>query len=206
MHTAYLNLVPKPESKDPESYIDSSLMPFKLLQDIKTTYSINISVVQRATFNISETLNDISYHFIMDEFESALRWWQEPESIFQLLADMEPDIIHVSGLNLPLQFRWLRRIVGDKIKIIGEHTGETFWAQRNLWIQQFGLRVVDGFIFKKIKDAHAWTKASVILEKQPIAEIDLFAMNPQETAKLMVKFYNKLLTTKDREGIETSKK
>jgi hypothetical protein len=206
MHIAFLNLVPKPDLKDPESYINSSLLPYKLLQDIKTTYSMNISVVQRATFNTSDTLSDISYHFITDEFEPALRWWQEPESIFQLLADMDPDIIHISGLNLPLQFRWLRRIIGDNIKLIGEHTGESFWAQRNLWIQQFGLRVVDGFIFRKIKDAQAWTKASVILERQPVAEIDLFSKNPQEAVKSMVKFYNEILSTKNTEGIETSKK
>ena len=122
----------------------------------------------------------------------TLRWWQEPVEVFEHISEMQPDIIQVRGLDLPLQFRWLRRVVGNKIKIIGEHTGETIWASRNLWLQQFGLRVVDSFIFKNMKDVIAWTKASVILDKQPITEIKFSTKNPEAGAKSLLKFYNTL--------------
>jgi hypothetical protein len=192
MHLAYLNLVPGSDLPDPESYHKSSIFPQQFLLELKKTQATDISIVQRTSFDIIKTIDDISYHFITDEFKSELRWWQEPESIFQVLADIHPDLIHVNGLDLPLQFRWLRRIVGDNVKIVGEHTGKTFWAQRNLWLQQFGLRVVDGFIFKSLEEAQAWIKASVILDKQPVIEIPSLTKNPKEAAKSLIEFYKEL--------------
>ncbi len=196
MHIAYLNLIPDTNLDDPEAYFNSSHLPHKLYEELLNGLPEAISVVQRATFDKTEILEKVSYYFVSDEFAPLLRWWQEPIPMFELLSEIQPDIIQVSGLNLPLQFRWLRRMVGDKIKIVGEHTGESIWASRNLWLQQFGLRVVDGFIFKNMKDAQSWTKASVILEKQIISEISLSAKNPEATAKSLIKFYNELLTTK----------
>lgn len=197
MKIAYLKLLPDGNFKDPEAYIESMYLPDKLLQELRTTHLLTINVVQRITFNSTKNVNNISYYFVTDEFAPLLRWWQEPVPVLQLLSKIEPDIIHVSGLNLPLQFRWLRRIIGDGIIIIGEHTGESIWANRNLWLQQFGLRVVDGFIFNNMKDAHPWTKASVILEKQPIAEIATSSKDITETAKLLMNFYTELRTTKN---------
>ena len=192
MHVAYLNFIPDSDSSEVESYLKESHLPLNLYQDIRNTYSIDLSIIQRALFSTSTIVDDISYYFISDEFKSELRWWQEPESTLQAVAKSNPDIIHVIGLDLPLQFRWLRRIIGEKVIIIGEHTGKTFWAQRNLWLQQFGLRVVDGFIFKNISDAQAWIKASVILERQPFITIPSLNKNIKDSAKSLIKFYNEL--------------
>lgn len=197
MHILYLCLKPEPEYRDPDTYINSSQLPSGLFGNLTKDHSATVSVVLRAPHNKSLRIDNIDYTFIKDEFEPVLRWWQEPEQVFQHIHNLNPDFIILKGLNLPLQFRWLRRIVGDKTVIVGEHTGETIWANRNLWLQQFGLRVVDGFIFKKISDSHSWTKASVILETQPITKIDLNAKKHQNTAKSILNFYNQLLTTKD---------
>jgi hypothetical protein len=196
MKFAYLYLISEFKFNDPETYIESSHRPHTIFQEIKTEQDINIHIVQRAPFKIARTINNIDYYFIKDEFDHILRWWQEPEAVFQLLADIQPDLIHVCGLNLPLQFRWLRRIVGENVIIVGEHTGETIWAHRNLWLQQFGLRVVDGFIFKKLKEAEIWIKSSAILEKQPVAEIPYSKKDPNKTAKLLMKFYSDLMAMK----------
>lgn len=193
MHIAYLNLIPDTNLDDPEAYFNSSHLPHKLYEELSNGLRESISVVQRATFDATTTVEEVSYYFVSDEFPPSLRWWQEPVPTFELLSEIQPDIIHMSGLNLPLQFRWLRRMVGDKIKIVGEHTGESIWASRNLWIQQFGFRVVDGFIFKNMKDAQSWTKASVILERQPIAEIALSSKNFEAIANSLLKFYSNLL-------------
>jgi len=203
MHFAYLSLIPEFDFHDSESYIKSSPLSQKLSDNLRTEHVKTLSVVQRSPFNKKSSVNNIDYYFIPDEFEPILLWWQEPEPVFQLISKIKPDVIVVRGLDLPLQFRWLRRMTGDKIIIIGEHTGETIWANRNLWLQQFGLRVVDGFIFKNLKKSHPWTKASVILEKQSILEIDLHSKDPEKTAQSLVEFYNHLLTTKNT---KTSKK
>jgi hypothetical protein len=196
MHFVYLSLIPEFDFHDSESYIKSSPLSQKLSENLRAEDVETVSVIQRSSFKRKSSVNNIDYYFIPDEFEPTLRWWQEPEEVFQFLSKINPNIIVVRGLDLPLQFRWLRRITGEKIIILGEHTGETIWANRNLWLQQFGLRVVDGFIFKNLKKSYPWTKASVILKKQPVLEIDLHSNDPEKTAKSIVEFYNLLLTTK----------
>ena len=197
MHVLYLCLEPDPAYRDPETYINSSQLHSGLFSNLIRDHSAAVSVVLRTPHNKSLQTDNIDYTFIKDELESILRWWQEPEKVFQHIHDLNPDIIILRGLNLPLQFRWLRRIVGENTVIIGEHTGEDTWANRNLWLQQFGLRVVDGFIFKKVSESHPWTKASVILETQPITEIDLHSKDHQNTAKSLINFLNQLLTMKE---------
>jgi hypothetical protein len=199
MHFAYLSLIPEFDFVDSESYIKSSPLSQKLSENLRAEHVDTISVVQRSLFKKKSSVNDVDYYFITDEFDPILRWWQEPEQAFQLLFEINPEVIVIRSLDLPLQFRWLRRIIGENVIIIGEHTGEEIWASRNLWLQQFGLRVADGFLFNNLKKSHPWTKASVILEKQPIIEIDLNSNDPQKTAQSVVNFYNNLLTTKNTE-------
>lgn len=192
MNIVYLSFLLDKNPREVEAFSKSSSLPHPLLAELSKNSKDNIHVVQRATFKSTKKVKNIEYHFIKDEFEPKLLWWQEPVAVIEHISAIKPDLIIVHGLNLPLQFRWLRRQVGDRVKIIGEHTGETIWANRNLWLQQFGLRVVDGFIFKTINDSFEWTKASVILERQPIAEISLFSKNPEATSKSLLKFYNDL--------------
>jgi hypothetical protein len=197
MHLVYLNMLIESDFNDPESYIYSSHIPQTFLRELQGNHSFKISVIQRATFTENTEIEGISFSFMKDEFPGNLRWWQEPESTLQHLAALKPDIVHVKGLNLPLQFRWLRRMVGDTTVIVGEHTGEDFWAQRNLWLQQFGLRAVDGFIFKNPEDANLWRKTSLVLEHQPLIEISSLKSDHATTAEKLIKFYINLMSTKN---------
>jgi len=197
MHFIYLNLISDINSHDPETLIKSSHLPHPLFIELSKNPKISLRIVQRATFNASKNFENVTYNFLKDEFDPTLLWWQEPITVIEHISKLKPDVILVRGLNLPLQFRWLRREVGKKIIIIGEHTGEPFWASRNLWLQQFGLRVVDGFIFQDLKKAHSWTKASVILDKQPIVKLLLSSKDTKATRKSLINFYETLLTTRD---------
>jgi len=130
----------------------------------------SVDVIQRAGFNDTQIGDTVTYHFIKDDLPAQLRWWQEPESTFEFLGSRLFDILQVDGFDLPLHFRWIRRAVGKATVLTGVHTGEEMWPSRNLWLQQFGLRAVDGFIFEELKDAYPWQKASVILRRQPVFE------------------------------------
>ena len=196
MHITYLNFASNKNMKNPDAYFKSTDLPHTIYEELARGPGETVSIVQRATYNSINKLEKVAYYFVKDEFDAKLRWWQEPVTVLEHLSGLKPDIIHIHGLNLPLQIRWLRREIGDKIKIVGEHTGETIWAYRNLWLQQFGLRVLDGFLFKNMEDAQYWIKTSVILEKQPVVEIALSTRNPETTAKSLLKFYNKLLAIK----------
>jgi hypothetical protein len=154
--------------------------------------NFSISITHRTSFQETITQDTIIYNFVRDEFDSVLRWWQEPASSFELLANIKADIIQIAGLNLPLNYRWLRRIIGDKTKIIGCHTGEDIWAQRNLWLQQFGLRVVDGFIFKKKSDAESWIRNAVILPKQSLFILNAYGTEDQNEIEKLRQIYLKI--------------
>ena len=94
MQIAFLNLIPDPDFNDPEAFIKSPALPDKLIQELIQTHSLTINIVQRSSFNTKKTANNISYYFVSDEFESVLRWWQEPAPVLQLLSELMPDIVH----------------------------------------------------------------------------------------------------------------
>jgi len=174
MHLAFLYLDKMERADDPTVYVEKHLHRHEFYKELKNASFEKISHVQRAKFNQSIKIDRIDYNFVMDDFDKKLRWWQEPAPALELLTKRKPDVVLVAGLDLPLNFRWLRRLTGIDVKIIGHHTGETIWPGRNLWLQQFGLRVVDAFIFHKKEDSRPWTKASVILSRQPVFVLPSF--------------------------------
>ena len=70
---------------------------------------------------------------------------------------------------------------------MGQHCGEDIWIQRNLWLQQSALRVIDGFVFPNRTDADPWLKCAAILEYQPIFEIRNLKNNITEIYKNLLK-------------------
>ncbi|MCK4754614.1 MAG: hypothetical protein KAS58_05230, partial [Calditrichia bacterium] len=96
MHIAYLNLLPDSSMNDPEAYFKSSHHPHKLYQILIAGLPEVISVVQRAIFDKTEILEKVSYYFVSDDFAPSLRWWQKPVHTFELLSEIQPDIIQVS--------------------------------------------------------------------------------------------------------------
>jgi hypothetical protein len=176
----------------PADYLKKHAKQHRDLIQIQVTTQNSIHVVQRAKFKETFTEDDINYYFVPDESKSSLRWWQEPVNALELLASIEADVININGLNLPLCFRWLRRMVGENIKIIGTHTGEDIWAQRNLWIQQFGLRTADGFIFQKKTHAESWIRCAVILPRQPIFLLESYG-SEESVSERLIQIYTTLI-------------
>jgi hypothetical protein len=147
--------------------------------------NIKISIVQR---NKTQLVKG-NHHFVKDEFDSDLKWWQNSETVNEYIGNLNPDMVYIFGLNLSLHYRWLKHFVSPKTILIGQHCGEGHWIQRNLWLQQSALRIVDGFVFTTINEANPWQKCADILELQPIFKIDNFQKN-------IFKIYESLLKNK----------
>jgi hypothetical protein len=131
----------------------------------------DIYVIQRASKNAQISKDNITTLYVKDSYGPNLRWCDNPEDLNQKIADLKPDIVHMFNLALPLHFRWLKNYLSNGTKLIGHHTGERIWVQLRLFLQQFGLRAADAFIFENIDEAKPFLKASVILPHQPIFEI-----------------------------------
>jgi hypothetical protein len=196
MDVAYIYLHSQKSLHNSSAYFKRDHQQHTLYTCLKQCGISSIRVVQRAIFDKTINHNGIGYYFVTDEFQPLLRWWQEPVSAIEILAELKPQIIHVYGLDLPLFFRWLRRRVGEETIIMGQHMGEDIWANRNLWLQQFGLRPVDGFIFHHKDEERLWTRASVILSKQPIFEIARSPGKVDIKANQLKTIYNEMLTRK----------
>lgn len=189
MHLCFLHLNYDQSLKTPGAYWNEPGDHLRLYSEIHKVLGYQISVVHRACFTKMLTEENVSYLFITDEHPPSLGWWQEPATSLEKLAKLKPDIVQIVGLNLPLQFRWLRRVIGEEIKIIGQHTGEVFWANRNIWLQQFGLRVADAFFFAQKRDYDNWLKASVVLSRQKHIILDLNPGNLSQLSDSLDGFY-----------------
>jgi hypothetical protein len=195
MHLAFLLLEKIKTSSSPPVYAQVFPGRHQLYTLLKQKSCSRISHVQRAAVSKSGEVDAINYYFIEDAFGVRLRWWQEPVPALESLVQLKPDVILVAGLDLPLNFRWLRRLTGIDIKIIGCHTGETIWPRRNLWLQQFGLRVADAFLFQTIEDNRPWKKASVILTRQPVYQIESLDRGTEKSAEQLNKICSELIGT-----------
>ncbi len=156
-----------------------------MLYDSIYNENIKISIVQRDKTQIVKG----NQHFVKDEFGSDLKWWQNSETLNNYIGSLNPNMVYIFGLNLSLHFRWLKHYVSPKTILVGQHYGEEHWIQKNLWLQQSALRIIDGFVFQTKEESNAWLKCAAILETQPIFEIDYFKNN-------IIDIYNTLLNNK----------
>jgi hypothetical protein len=156
-------------------------------------HEIHLSIFHRAQESMRFEHDNITVLFQEDDYAERLRWCDNPIQLHRTVASWNPDIVHMYNLGLPLHFRWLRNLLPEKTKLIGHHTGEHIWIQLRLFLQQFGLRTVDGFIFENKDDAEPWLKASVILPRQPVFEIPNGRTPPGLIAGKLNECYNYLL-------------
>jgi hypothetical protein len=173
-------------------YFEQSAELHQIYVELIKNPGFKLSVIQRAAFEDSIVKDDITYFFCRDEYPPLLRFWQKPMSSLQKIVDLQAEIVQVTGLGSPLQFRWIRRMAGDKVKLIGYHTGEVIWTNRKIWLQQFGLRVVDGFIFKNEEDSKLWVKSAAILPRQPIYTISEKEQNINKNTEETLKVYKQI--------------
>lgn len=162
----------------------------------------DIYIIQRATKNYQTKKDKITRFYVKDSFDSNLRWCDNPEDLNQIIGDLKPDVVHMFNLAMPLHFRWLRNHLSNGTKLIGHHTGERIWVQLRLFLQQFGLRAADAFIFDNLDNAQPFLKASVILPHQPIFEISNGKIPLEPAIQALTKCYDLILTSSHNEKNE----
>jgi hypothetical protein len=192
MHLVFIQYHYDAKIKTPEDYFSGNNDKVQFYLRLQQAGIEKVSIIQRAPFSQKMASDGITYYFINDEYKPRLRWCDKPVKVHTTAAGIEPDLIHVYGLNLPLHFRWLRKTVGKNVFLIGQHTGENIWLQRILWLQQFGLRVVDGFIFENQQQAKPYFKAAVILPRQSLSKIPGINKYAKKSANRLVRIYKEI--------------
>ena len=192
MHLVFIQYHYDATIKTPEEYFSRDNDKVQFYRLLHQAGMERVSIIRRAPFSQKIVTGEINYYFIKDEYRPNLRWFDKPVKVHTTAAGIEPDLVHVYGLNLPIHFRWLRKSAGRDVVLLGQHTGERIWLQRILWLQQFGLRGADGFIFENGKQAEPYLKAAVILPRQSLYKIPGINKYTQKSANRLVKIYNEV--------------
>jgi hypothetical protein len=177
-----------PAITNPQQFREANHTRIHALQQMAIPVDTEIELVSRAGFDGKDLSGGIQYHFINDYLAPRLRWWEEPEKLFQATALLRPNLVHIIGLEGPLDPRRLRRYLNPECIIVAEHHGEEQWIQRHLWLQQFGLRAADAFVFGDESAISHWKKSALVLERQPVLLLN--PVQPDDHAGLLKEFYS----------------
>lgn len=148
-------------------------------------------VIRRSDVADKIESDNITLILFRDSLPRRLSWWQKPEELFQFVASFGARLIHMIGPDLPLHFRWLRHYIGADTYLLGHIRGERVWPNIRIWMQQFGHRTANGFIFEDDQAADLWLKRAVVLPRQDLFKIKNLHRNPQSLAQV----YSKILRT-----------
>lgn len=134
-----------------------------------------VSVVQRFHRDAQIVRNGVEYIFRQDGNEGAPRSRLWPSRLHHAVRDLQPDVVHVNGLNVPLQTWLLRRVLPRSASLVvqdhgggGPHsTGDRFW----LAARRTAMRAVDAFFFTAAVQADDWRRVNLIASNQRVYQV-----------------------------------
>jgi glycosyltransferase involved in cell wall biosynthesis len=139
---------------------------------------IEVSVAQRFHASARVTRAGIDYVFRRDSGngDPGSRLW--PRALHRAVRDLLPDVVHVNGLNVPLQTWLLRRSLPPSTAIIVQDHGggpakgpPTGGHYVRLAIRRQTLRAADAFFFSAAAQAAEWRRAGLIADNQPVHQV-----------------------------------
>ena len=128
--------------------------------------------VERVTVMVAFTRDavvqrgQVAYHFV----RPALPW---PHALTQgrlhrVLADLEPDLLHVNGLSFPVETWRLRRVFPDTPIVLQDHADRPPRHPARRVLLRVGLGTANGFLFAAGPQAEPWRAAGLIGADQPV--------------------------------------
>jgi len=94
-----------------------------------------------------------------------------PFKLARHIKSLQPDIILVQGLHVPVQTIVLRKILGKTIKVIAQNHAEKPMPGIRKWLQQMADKCVDAYLFASHELGEAWVKNGNISSAGKIHEV-----------------------------------
>jgi len=128
----------------------------------------DVTVIHR--FHTSQTLEreGVRYQFISDRYGPRLRPWQIPRDVHRQVRAVQPSLIHIHGLFFALQARSLRKTLSETPAIVIQHHAEMPCQGMRGWIQQFGLKNADAFLFASREIGQIWADRGIIAAMEKV--------------------------------------
>jgi glycosyltransferase involved in cell wall biosynthesis len=143
--------------------------------------AINNSVinVKRIHYNGDVIHKGIDYRFIhTNQTEEAY-----PRTLIRYVKNLNPDIVLIQGLHLPMQVIMLRRALGKKVRFIAQNHAEKPADGLKRILQKLADRRIDAYLFASHDLGADWIKQDIIASPQKIHEV----MEVSSTFSLMNK-------------------
>jgi len=124
---------------------------------------VDVSVVQAAHRTETIVRDGVRYHFVGD---TARR----PEQVFERVASLSPEVIHVQGLNSPRAIRPLARATANVPILIQDHGSvvPTGWRAK-AW--RLALAPIAAVTFTSREQAEPWKTSKVLRADLPVFEV-----------------------------------
>ena len=94
-----------------------------------------------------------------------------PFKLARYIKSLQPDVILVQGLHVPVQTIILRRVLGKNVKIIAQNHAEKPQHGIKKWLQRLADKGIDTYLFASHELGAAWVKNGNISSSEKIHEV-----------------------------------
>lgn len=94
-----------------------------------------------------------------------------PYKLARHIKGLQPDVVLVQGLHVPIQTIILRMILGKKVKIIAQNHAEKPLQGIKKWLQRMADKCIDAYLFASHELGAAWVKNGNIASAEKIHEV-----------------------------------
>ena len=166
------------------AYADDVIDPDALLERYSTLTGwseavagagATVSVAQRFHRDARLVRGGIEYVFREDGPRGHPRSRLWPQRLHRTIHSLEPDLVHVNGLNVPFQTWMLHRGLPSSTALVvqdhggGASVGDGHWFRRS--VRRAAMRSVDAFFFTAAAQAEPWRRAGMIGPNQHVHQV-----------------------------------
>ncbi|MCY2988525.1 MAG: glycosyltransferase family 4 protein [Planctomycetota bacterium] len=138
-----------------------------------------VTVFQRYDRDAEVWRKGVCYRLCTDGHPPKLRSWQVPRRLHGMvrehcrgrLAAGSPTVVHLGGLVYPVQTRHLSAVLPSACALAVQHHAELPRAGLRGYLQAWGLRRVDGFLFTCRELAANWIDRRIIRSQELVYEV-----------------------------------
>ena len=126
-----------------------------------------LTIVQAAHETAKLQRDGVSYHFqrippgLGGGTPRGAQWLRGGKQLLSVIADAQPDVVHVEGLSAPIQTRLLTRRF-PKVPVLAQDHADRPANGPHRWLDRWGFRNLSGVAFTSRDQAAPFVKSGIL--------------------------------------------
>ncbi len=168
MRVVIVNLAFDPSLPSPEALLDAYHSLTGWSEAIRDA-GVSVTVVQAYSRDALVERHGIDYRFLRLSAPALLR----DDGLRDAVLSARPDLVHVNGLDVPLQTWWLRRALPAPVAlVVQDHAGIPSKAgSLKAQVRRHVMSAADGYLFTTRQGAKPWVDGGFIREAGLVHEV-----------------------------------